>query len=117
VIRQGDIHWIELRRPRGSAPGYRHPHVVIQNNVFNASRISTVAVCVVTSNLRRAVAPGNVLLGKGEGGLPKASVVNISQILTVDRGQIEAKIGSLSRDRMEQVVQGLKLLIEPREPE
>ena len=66
VINQGDIFWIELDEPSDSEPGYRHPHVVIQNNVFNRSRINTVVVCTLTSNLRRAAAPGNVLLEPGE---------------------------------------------------
>jgi mRNA interferase MazF len=78
VIQQGDIYWIELEEPTGSEPGYSHPHVVVQNNVFNASRINTVIVCALTSNLRRAQAPGNVLLEKGEANLPKESVVLVS---------------------------------------
>jgi mRNA-degrading endonuclease toxin of MazEF toxin-antitoxin module len=81
--RQGDVYWIDLGAPSGSGPGYRHPHVVIQNNVFNRSRINTVVVCALTSNLRRAQAPGNVLLEVGEANLPKQSVVNVSQIFTV----------------------------------
>ena len=86
-MQQGDIFWVELAEPAGSEPGYRHPHVVIQNNVFNRSRINTVVVCALTSNLRRAPAPGNVLLEPGEANLPRQSVVNISQIFTVDRSQ------------------------------
>jgi mRNA interferase MazF len=66
VINQGDIFWIELDEPSGSEPGYLHPHVIIQNNLFNRSRINTVVVCVLTSNLRRANSPGNVLLEAGE---------------------------------------------------
>lgn len=66
VIRQGEVFWIDLGEPRGSAPGYRHPHVVVQNNLFNQSRINTSVVCAITSNLARATAPGNVLLRKGE---------------------------------------------------
>ena len=72
VIAQGDIYWINLEEPAGSEPGFRHPHVVIQNNLFNRSRIDTVVVCLLTSNLRLAKAPGNVLLEKGEGNLAKA---------------------------------------------
>jgi mRNA interferase MazF len=74
VINQGDIFWVELDEPTGSSPGYRHPHVVIQNNVFNRSRINTVVVCALTSNLQRAAAPGNVLLEAGEADLPKQLV-------------------------------------------
>ena len=65
VIRQGDVFWIDLDEPSGAGPGYRHPHVIIQNDIFNQSRIDTVVVCVITSNLRRAESPGNVLLEKG----------------------------------------------------
>ncbi|MBU4320752.1 MAG: type II toxin-antitoxin system PemK/MazF family toxin, partial [Nitrospinae bacterium] len=96
TIKQGDIYWINLVAPKGSEPGYRHPHVVIQNNIFNLSRINTIVVCALTSNLKRAAAPGNVLLKKGEGNLPKDSVVNISQVITVNKSDLTEKIGSLS---------------------
>jgi mRNA interferase MazF len=115
VIAQGDIYWVDLGEPSGSAPGYRHPHVVIQNNVFNQSRINTVVVCVLTSNLRRADVPGNVLLEKGEGNLPKQSVVNVSQIYTVDKRDLVEKIGSLSSRRVRQILAGVSLVLEPRE--
>lgn len=114
-IKQGDIYWIDFSIPEGSEPGYRHPHVVIQNNVFNASKINTVVICALTSNLKRAKAPGNVLLKKGEGNLKKDSVVNISQIITVDKSNLIEKIGSLSSSRVKQIIEGVKLLIEPRE--
>jgi mRNA interferase MazF len=117
VINQGDIFWIELDEPSGSEPGYRHPHVVIQNNVFNHSRISTVVVCALTSNLKRAKAPGNVLLNPGEANLPKQSVVNISQIFTVDKTQLGEKIGTLSPQRVREILHGIRLLTEPRDPE
>ena len=78
VIKQGEIYWVDLAEPKGSEPGYRHPHIVIQNNLFNDSRINTTVVCSLTSNLNRAKAPGNVLLNKGEANLSKQSVVNIS---------------------------------------
>jgi mRNA interferase MazF len=117
VIRQGDIYWVELGEPTGSEPGYRHPHIVIQNNVFNESRIRTVVVCALTSNLKRAKAPGNVLLEKGEAGLPKRSVVNISQIFTVDKMQLDEYIGTVSKKRMREILAGVRLLIEPREIE
>lgn len=115
VINQGDIFWIDLNEPSGSEPGYRHPHVVIQNNLFNRSRINTVVVCPLTSNLKRATAPGNVLLNKGEANLPKKCVVNISQIFTVNKNDLSEKIGSLKSERLEQVLHGIKLLTEPRE--
>ena len=115
IIRQGDIFWVDLGIPKGSAPGYRHPHVVIQNNVFNASKINTVVVCALTSNLKRAKAPGNVLLKKGEGNLKKDSVANISQIITVDKSDLIEKIGSLPPEKVKEIIEGVKLLLEPRE--
>jgi mRNA interferase MazF len=115
VINQGDVFWIELDEPTGSGPGYRHPHLVIQNNVFNRSRINTVVVCALTSNLRRASAPGNVLLEPGESNLPKQSVVVVSQLFTVDKNQLSEHVGTLSKQRVRQVLDGLKLLTEPRE--
>jgi mRNA interferase MazF len=114
-IKQGDIFWIDLGIPGGSEPGYRHPHLVIQNDLFNQSKINTVVVCALTSNLRRGKAPGNVYLKKGEGNLKKDSVVNISQIVTVNKSDLVEKIGSLSPSRIRQVIEGVILLIEPRE--
>jgi mRNA interferase MazF len=115
VINQGDIFWIDFSTPNGSEPGYRHPHVVIQNNLFNRSRINTVVICTLTSNLKRASAPGNVILKKGEANLPKKSVVNISQLFTVNKSDLSEKIGTLSKDRFFQILQGIKLLTEPIE--
>ena len=115
VINQGDVFWIEFSEPSGSEPGYRHPHVVIQNNLFNRSRINTVVVCTLTSNLKRSNAPGNVTLNKGEANLPKKSVVNISQIFTVNKSDLSEKIGSLAIDRISQILNGVRLLTEPRE--
>jgi mRNA interferase MazF len=115
VIKQGDVFWIEFDEPSGSEPGYRHPHVVIQNNLFNRSRINTIVVCTLTSNLKRAKAPGNVTLNKGEANLPKKSVVNISQIFTVNKSDLSEKIGTLSRIRISSILQGIRLLTEPRE--
>jgi len=114
-IKQGDIFWVELGTPRGSEPAYRHPCIVIQNNLFNQSKISTIVVCTLTSNLKRANAPGNVLLRKGEGGLKKDSVVNISQMITINKTDLVEKIGSLSPARISEVIEGVLLLIKPRE--
>jgi mRNA interferase MazF len=113
IIRQGDIFWVNLGSPKGSEPGFRHPHVVIQNDVFNASLIDTVVVCALTTNLKRAQAPGNVTLNKGEANLAKKSVVNISQVVTVNKSDLEDKIGSLSSKRTEEIIDGIKLLVEP----
>ena len=117
MIRQGDIYWVDLREPTGSEPAYRLPQVVIQNNLFNRSRIQTVVVCALTSNLKRAAAPGNVLLARGEAGLRKRSVVNISQVVTVDKSQLRGKIGTLSNKRLREVVDGVVLLLAPRDIE
>jgi len=115
VINQGDIFWIDLDDPVGSGPGYRHPHVVIQNNVFNRSRINTAVVCALTSNVARAKAPGNVLLDSDEAGLPKQSVVVVSQIFTVDKKELSEYIGTVSKKRVRQILDGIKLLTEPRD--
>jgi mRNA interferase MazF len=115
TIRQGDVFWIDLGEPEGSEPGYRHPHVVVQNNVFNRSRINTVVVCALTSNLKRAAVPGNVLLTKGKANLRKDSVVNVSQIVTVDKTDLVERIGTLSPARLKQIIEGIRLLIEPKE--
>jgi mRNA interferase MazF len=114
VIRQGDVHWIDLGEPSGSGPGYRHPYVVVQNDLFNASRIGTVVVCAITSNLKRAEAPGNVRLDKGEAGLAKESVVNISQLFTVDKSDLSEKIGTLTSVRILEILDGVQLLLAPR---
>jgi mRNA interferase MazF len=90
---------------------------VIQNNLFNQSRIHTVIVCALTSNLKRAQAPGNVLLEAKEAHLPKRSVAVVSQIFTVDKTQLGEYIGTLSRRRVRQILDGIKLLTEPREAE
>ncbi len=115
VINHGDVFWVELGIPIGSAPGYRRPHVVIQNNALNHGRINTVVVCALTSNIKRAAAPGNVLLAEGEANLPKQSVVVVSQILTIDKSQLDEYIGTLSPKRIRQILDGLKLITEPRD--
>lgn len=114
VIKQGEIYWVDLTEPKGSEPGYRHPHIVIQNNLFNDSRINTTVVCSLTSNLNRAKVPGNVMLNKGEANLSKQSVVNISQIFTVNKSDLIEKIGQVSEKRILEILAGIKLLTEPR---
>jgi mRNA interferase MazF len=115
VINQGDVYWVDMGDPAGSGPALLHPHVVVQNNVFNRSRIQTVVVCALTSNLKRASAPGNILLEPREANLPKQSVVNISQIFTVDKADLGEYIGALSRKRLYQILDGIRLVIEPRD--
>ena len=112
-IRQGHIFWIEQDEPRGSEPGYRRPFVIVQNNLFNKSRIHTVVVCALTTNLQRTKSPGNVLLDPGEGGLSKASVANISQIFTVDKRELAEYCGSLSPGRVDQILSGINLMMQP----
>ncbi len=115
VIKQGEIYWVDLGDPHDSEPGYRHPHIVIQNNLFNSSRINTVVVCSLTSNLKRGLSPGNVILKKGEGNLPKKSVVNITQIYTVNKTDLVEKIGKVHPERFKEILTGIHLLTEPRE--
>lgn len=115
VIRQGEVYWVDLGAPSGSGPGFLHPHVVIQNDLFNRSALRTVVVCALTSKLERASAPGNVLLDEGEADLPKRSVVNVTQIFTVDKGDLVDKLGALSPSRVEEILAGLDLLLEPRD--
>lgn len=117
VINQGDIYWIELDEPEGSEPGYKHPHIIVQNNLFNRSKINTVLVCPLTTNLKRAGAPGNVLLDKKESNLPKQSVVNVSQVFTVDKTQLEEYVGTVSSERLAEILNGIKLVLDPREPD
>ena len=108
TIRRGDLFWIEPDESRGSIPGYSHPQVVIQDDVFNRSRISTVIVCALTSNLNRANEPGNVRLELGEGNLPRQSVVVVSQVSTVYKARLGERIGALSTDRVEQILAGMR---------
>ncbi len=115
VINQGDIYWIEFDEPDGSEPGYRHPHVIVQNNLFNRSQIKTVVVCPLTSNLKRADAPGNVLLEQDEANLSKQSVVNVSQIFTVDKTQLDEYIGALPPKRIREILDGINLVLQPRD--
>lgn len=105
---QGDIFWVEPDETRGSIPGSPHPHVVVQDDVFNRSRIGTVIVCALTSNPNRATEPGNVLLDPGEGGLEKQSVVVVSQVSCLYRWRLGARIGTLSQMRVEQILAGMR---------
>ncbi len=115
VITQGEIYWVDLGELTGSEPGYRHPHIVVQNNLFNSSKINTVVMCSLTSNLKRGQSPGNVVLRKGEANLLKKSVVNITQIYTVDKSDLCQKIGKVDNDRIKEILLGVTLLTEPRE--
>ncbi len=109
---RGEIWWADLPEPRGSEPGFRRPVLVIQANAFNRSRIQTAIVAVISSNLRLADAPGNVLLPASVSGLPRDSVVNVSQILTLDREFLTEEAGKLPGRLMADVDAGLKLVLE-----
>ena len=104
-INQGDIYWVPVEETE-----YTHPHVVIQENVINYSRVNTVVVCALSTNRKQANAPGNVLLDAGEANLPKQSVVVVSQVSSVDKRQLGAYIGSLSQQRLKQVLSGMQFL-------
>lgn len=112
MIQRGEIWWADLAEPSGSAPGFKRPVLVIQADAFNRSRIQTVVCAVLTSNLRLADAPGNVVVSKRESGLPKDSVVNISQIVTLDRTTLTERVGKLSARLCERIDNGIRLVLE-----
>jgi len=111
VIRQGEIYWLHFGPVEGSAPAGRRPALVVQHDRFNRSAISTTGVAAVTSNLRLGAMPGNVRLRRGEAGLPRASVVNGSQIRTIDRAGLVDRVGVLGAGKMRDVLKGLALLL------
>lgn len=115
MIRRGQIWWVDFGDPRGSEPAYRHPALVIQRDEVNDSKIDTVVVCVLTSNPRLAVAPGNTLLRRRQTGLPRDSVANASQLATVNKTDLDELVGSLSATVMSAVDEGLRwfLSLEP----
>ena len=115
LIRQGDVFWATLHGA-GSEPRGRRPVVVVQHDRFNLSAIATTVVAALTTNLRLAGAPGNVRLRRGEANLPRASVINVTQVHTLDRTRLVERIGRLSRARSEQVAAGLSLLLGPPAP-
>lgn len=108
---RGDVWWADFGEPRGSEPGYVRPALIVSSDRFNRSRISTVIVCPITSSLRLAAAPGNVELQRGEGGLPKDCVVNVSQTMVIDRSRLTERIGSLDAVRLSHVDAGLRLVL------
>ncbi len=108
-MKRGEIWWATLEEPSGSGPGFRRPVLVIQSNPFNESLIATVIVAVITSNLALADAPGNVHFSKTESGLPKPSVVNVSQVLTIDRSLLEKRVKTLSSTSIQRINDGLRL--------
>jgi mRNA interferase MazF len=111
VIAQGEVWWAELREPSGSEPGFRRPVVVVQGDSFNRSRIATVVCVALTSNLRWAEAPGNVLLTSKATGLPKNSVANVSQIVALDRASLTARVGTVPDKKLELVLIGIDIVL------
>jgi mRNA interferase MazF len=111
VIAQGEVWWADLADPVGSEPGYRRPVVIVQGNAFNASSLRTVVCVVLTSNTRWADAPGNVLLTARAAGLSKASVANVSQLVTLDRSALTERAGRLSASKLELVLSGIDIVL------
>ena len=112
VIQRAEIWWADLLEPRGSEPGYHRPVLVVQSDDFNRSRISTVIAIVITSNLKRANAPGNVYLPQDETGLAKDSVANISQVITLDQDFLIEKVGDLPQHLLKEVEDGMRLILD-----
>lgn len=111
MIAQGEVWWTDLAEPSGSEPGFRRPVVVVQGDAFNRSRIATVVCVVLTSNLRWTEAPGNVLLSARLTGLPKDSVANVSQLVTLDRGTLIERVGSLPAKKLDLVLLGIDIVL------
>jgi len=111
VISQGDVCWASLDDPVGSVPGFRRPVAIVQGDAFNASRIATAVVVPLTSNLRLAAAPGNVMLAARRTGLPKDSVANVSQVITIDRDVLTDRVGHLSESDLQLVLAGIDIVL------
>lgn len=109
-ILQGEIYWVAPEEDRGAIPPIAHPYVVVQDDLFNASRIHTVIVCGISSNLKRVMEPGTVLLDQGEGGLHRPSVVLASQVSCIDKAKLGARIGKLDPGRVEQILAALRVI-------
>lgn len=110
-MKRGEVWWASLPDPTGSGPGFRRPVLIVQSNPFNESRISTVVIATITSNLALAAAPGNVKINRTESGLTKSSVVNVSQVLTVDRALLTDRIRALPSDVMSKIDIGLRMVL------
>ena len=111
VITQGEVWWAELPYPTGSGPGFRRPVVIVQGDALNRSIIATVVCVPLTSNLRWAEAPGNVQLSTRHTGLPKESVANVSQIVTLDRILLAERVGKLPRAKLQLVLSGIDVVL------
>jgi len=110
-MQRGEIWWASLPPPRGSEPGYRRPVLILQQDDFNRSRIATVIAVVLTSNLHLQAAPGNVLLRQRDSGLPKDSVANVSQLITLDKSVLTERVSSLPAARLKQIENGIRLVL------
>ncbi|MBC8140329.1 MAG: type II toxin-antitoxin system PemK/MazF family toxin [Armatimonadetes bacterium] len=113
MIQQGDLFWVDFGIPTDSEPGFLRPVVVLQNDRFNAGRLRTIIVASLTTNLRRAQDPNNILLEVSEGNLPEQSVVVVSQLYTFNKSEMTDAIGKLSPRRVRQILDGLSGLLEP----
>jgi mRNA interferase MazF len=111
VISQGEIWWADLRTPKGSEPGFRRPVVVVQGDALNRSRIATVVCVPLTSNLKWADAPGNVLLATRSTRLPKDSVANVSQIVALDKAVLTERVGKLSAAKVDLLLSGIDVVL------
>jgi mRNA interferase MazF len=111
VIERGEIWWANLGEPRGSSPGFHRPILIVQSDFFNRTQINTVIAAIITTNLRLANMPGNVGLSRKASGLDKESVVNISQLFTIDRVDLLEYVGNISAQKMEQIEKGLRLVL------
>ena len=110
-MERGEVWWADLGDPRGAEPGFRRPLLVVQSDVFNRSRIATTIAVVLTSNLRLAQAPGNVLIPAADSGLPKDSVANVSQVITIDKAALAERAGKLPARFVRAVADGLRLVL------
>jgi mRNA interferase MazF len=111
-MQRGEIWWADLLEPSGGVPGYRRPVLLIQADAFTQSRIATVIAVIITSNLRIATAPGNVLLRSIESGLPKDSVINVSQLVTLDKQLLDTRIGHITATTLAEVEDGIRLVLD-----
>lgn len=111
VVERGSVWWADLGEPRGAGPGYRRPVLVVQSDAFNRSRIATVIAVVLTSNADLLAAPGNVLVPARASGLPRDSVANVSQVVTLDRGDLSEQAGKVPMALLRQVSDGLRLVL------
>jgi mRNA interferase MazF len=112
VVRRGEVWWADLDEPRGSEPGYERPLLILQADSFNQSRLQTVVCAVVSSNLRLLDAPGYVLLPAKAVGLPRDSVANVTQRVTVDKDYLRTKIGRIPPKTLARVEGGVRLVLE-----